>query len=56
MFGSDTNYFEFGDTHWNSFGFNLALVELLKITYPEENFEILSDGQYKENKVSKDLV
>ena len=48
-FSSDTNYFEFGDTHWNSFGFNSAIVELLKVTYPEENFKILSDGEYKEN-------
>ncbi len=48
-FSSDNIYFEYGDTHWNSLGFNTAIIELLKITYPEENFVILPDGKYKEN-------
>ena len=48
-FNSNSNYFEFGDTHWNSFGFNTALLELLKITYPDINFNIISNGAYREN-------
>ena len=28
-FNSNSNYFEFGDTHWNSFGFNTTLLNFL---------------------------
>ena len=43
------SYFEFGDTHWNNFGFNLALMEILKITNPDESFELIKLGLIQEN-------
>lgn len=53
---NEFKYFEFGDTHWNSLGFNTALIELLDITNASQNFRLLVDGTYKENnKVLKRL-
>ena len=43
------SYFEFGDTHWNNFGFNLAIMEILKITNPDESFELIKLGLTQEN-------
>ena len=43
------SYFEFGDTHWNNYGFNLALMEILKITNPDESFELIKLGLIQEN-------
>ena len=49
IYKENESYFEFGDTHWNNFGFNLALLEVLKTTNPEENFKIEKVGNFKEN-------
>ena len=53
---NEFKYFEFGDTHWNSLGFNSALIELLDITNSSQSFTLSVDGTYKENnKVLKRL-
>lgn len=49
LYKENSGYFEFGDTHWNNFGFNLALMEILKITNPDESFELIKLGLQKEN-------
>jgi len=46
---NEFKYFEFGDTHWNSLGFNSALIELLDITNSSQSFTLSVDGTYKEN-------
>jgi len=48
FFGNDT-FYEFGDTHWNSLGFNTVLKEVLSITNSNEVFNIEDDGTYREN-------
>ena len=45
----DKSYYEYGDTHWNNYGLNLVLIELLKITNPSEKFNLIDDGYYVEN-------
>ena len=56
LYENELKYFEFGDTHWNSLGFNTALIELLKITNSNQSFTLSADGTYKENnKVLKRL-
>jgi len=53
---NEFKYFEYGDTHWNSLGFNTALIELLNITNTSQSFALSVDGTYKENnKVLKRL-
>ena len=56
LYDNEFKYFEFGDTHWNNLGFNIALIELLNITNSTQSFTLSEDGTYKENnKVLKRL-
>lgn len=56
LYDNEYKYFEFGDTHWNNLGFNIALMELLNITNSTQSFTLSTDGTYKENnKVLKRL-
>ena len=49
LYKGNESYFEFGDTHWNNFGLNLALMEILKVTNPDESFELIKLGLIQEN-------
>ena len=49
LYEGNERYFEFGDTHWNNYGLNLALMEILKVTNPNESFELIKLGLIQEN-------
>lgn len=48
-FSGGERYYERGDTHWNSLGLNLVLIELLSNTNPTNKFYYQQNGTYTEN-------
>ena len=57
LYSQENRYYEKGDTHWNSYGLNLALLEVIKNSYGIESIELESLSNIPENNlVLKGLV
>ena len=49
LYSQENRYYEKGDTHWNSYGLNLALLEVIKNSYGIESIELESLSNIPEN-------